>query len=403
MPEQELTTCRQRGAADAPARPRPAGPVGADRWRFGRWLLSAVSVAALGMVLAGGPVGAQADAEVLTVGTKPLEPFVFVEGDARGPVQADALSGFSIDYWNAVAERLGVETEWVVEETVGDIIDSAEAGDVDAAIAGISITREREAIIDFSQPYYISGQQIVVRDEGTAGTFRTLAALVGSGTFVVPLAVLVVLVLVVSHLVWWFERGHDSDDFPFDYREGIGEAIWWSTVSVITGGEAVKNINTTLSRLIAVFWMLVGLFLLAFVTARATSVLTVAELEADIGGLDDLAGRPVATVEATATVPFLQAEIGVLPREESDLDGAIAALRSGDVDAVVFDAPVLAHALNRAGGDDLLLIEPPVGRDPYGIALPSGSDRLEQVNAAVIEIGRDGTLDELMLVWFGGS
>lgn len=361
------------------------------------------TLALLGALVAGGPAGAQGDGEVLTVATKPLEPFVFVEDDARGPVDAAALSGFSIDYWNAVAERLGVETQWVVEETVADIIASAEAGEVDASIAGISITREREAIIDFSQPYYISGQQIVVRDEGTAGTFRTLAALVGSGTFLVPLAVLVVLVLIVSHLVWWFERGHDSDDFPYEYRAGIGEAIWWSTVSVITGGEAVKNINTTLSRLIAVFWMLVGLFLLAFVTARATSVLTVAELEADISGLDDLANRPIATVEATATVPFLQDEIGVIAREEPDLGSAIAALRSGDVDAVVFDAPVLAYALTQLGGDDLLLIEPPVGRDPYGIALPSGSDRLEEVNAAVIEIGRDGTLDELMVAWFGSS
>ncbi|MEL6982589.1 MAG: transporter substrate-binding domain-containing protein, partial [Actinomycetota bacterium] len=217
------------------------------------------------------------------------------------------------------------------------------------------------------------------------------------------LMILVVLVLVVSHLVWWFERGHDSDDFPFEYRAGIGEAIWWSTVSVITGGEAVKNINTALSRLIAVFWMLVGLFLLAFVTARATSVLTVAELQSDIGGLEDLAGRPVATVEATATVTFLQEEIGVIPREEAGLDEALAALADGDVDAVVFDAPVLSYALNQSGRDDLILVEPSVGRDPYGIALPSGSERLEDVNAAVIEIGRDGTLDELLDRWFGSG
>lgn len=376
-----------------------------------RRVTDAVTVLALGALLlglstmvGGGPVSAQEESDgTMVVATKPLEPFVFVEDDARGPVEADALSGFSIDYWNEVADRLGVETQWVVEEGVTDIIDAARDGEVDASIAGISITREREAVIDFSQPYYISGQQIVIRDEGTAGTFRTLASLIGSGTFLIPLMILVLLVLVVSHLVWWFERGHDSDDFPYGYREGIGEALWWSTVSVITGGEAVKNINTALSRLIAVFWMLVGLFLLAIVTARATSVLTVAELQADIGGLEDLAGRPVATVESTATVAFLQDEIGVIPREEADLDDALAALADGDVDAVVFDAPVLAYALNRSGRDDLILVEPAVGRDPYGIALPSGSERLEDVNAAVIEIGRDGTLDELLDRWFGGS
>ncbi len=333
--------------------------------------------------------------QTLVVATKPLEPFVFTdEAEPRG---------FSIDYWNEVAGLLGMETEWVVEEEVEDIIALAQAGEVDAAIAGISITREREAIIDFSQPYYISGQQIVTRTSTGGGAFRTLASLIGSGTFLVPLGILVVLVLVVSHLVWWFERGHDSDDFPQSYRQGIGEAVWWSTVSVITGGEAVKNINTALSRLIAVFWMLVGLFLLAFVTARATSVLTVAELESDIAGIDDLSARPVGTVQETASVNFLQDEAGIIAREYEDLDTALAALLDEEIDAVVFDAPVVSYAVNQRYQNELLLVEPVEGRDPYGIALPADSELLEDVNAAVIEIGRDGTLDALLVEWFGSS
>ncbi|MEM7274898.1 MAG: transporter substrate-binding domain-containing protein [Actinomycetota bacterium] len=331
---------------------------------FLRWRAALVCLV-LGLLLALASPGAaqstdedadQTTGETLTVATKSLPPLVSIGEDGE-------LSGFSIDYWEEVASRLGVGTTWVIEQEVSDLIAATEAGEVDAAIAGISITREREAVIDFSQPYYISGQQIVTTPGG-AGTFGTLGSLIGSGTFLVPLIVLVVLVILVSHLVWWFERGHDSDDFPYEYRAGIGEALWWSTVSVITGGEAVKNINTALSRLIAVFWMLVGLFLLAFVTARATSVLTVAELESDISGLDDLAGRPVATVQQTASVAFLRDEAGVIAREEPDLDAALAALLSGDVDAVVFDAPVVAFSVNESYKGDLILVEPVAGRDP---------------------------------------
>ena len=263
---------------------------------------------------------APAAADTVRIATKPLEPFVFVDDEE--------LRGFSIDYWNEVAARLGVSTEWCVKDTVGEIIDLAEAGAVDASIAGISITKERELIIDFSQPYYISGQQLVTLPGGTS-TLGTLFDLLFSGTFLVPVALLIVLVLIVSHLVWFFERGHESDDFPYEYRSGIGEAIWWSTVSVITGGEAVKNINTALSRIIAVFWMLVGLFLLAFVTARATSVLTVAELESDIGGLEDLAGKSVTTVEGTASVDFLRDEAGIEPRQAATLSAALDDLVAG--------------------------------------------------------------------------
>ena len=215
-----------------------------------------------------------------------------------------------------------------------------------------------------------------------------------------PLLFLIVLILIVSHLVWFFERGHGSDDFPTEYRKGIVEALWWSTVSVITGGEAVKNINRGLSRIIAVFWMLIGLFLLAVVTARATSVLTVAELQSDISSLDDLSGRTVGTVEATSAVTFLRNEAGIVAREYVTLDDAFEALEGGRLDAVVFDAPVVSYAV-ATEHSELRVVETLIGRDPYGIAVGEGSELLEPLNAAVIELGRDGTLDSLLTQWFG--
>jgi ABC-type amino acid transport substrate-binding protein len=42
----------------------------------------------------------QAQTESLRVATMPLEPFVIADGDQ--------LSGFSIDLWDAIAERLGM-------------------------------------------------------------------------------------------------------------------------------------------------------------------------------------------------------------------------------------------------------------------------------------------------------
>ena len=357
---------------------------------------------ALGAVLASGhseaeaqtedPVPSTFAGETLTVATKPLEPFVFVDDEP--------LRGFSIDYWNEVADRLGITTEWVECDTVGEIIAAVENGDADVAIAGISITAQREQIIDFSQPYYNSGLKIVTT-ESSSGTFRALFSLIGSGTFVVPLLFLIVLIVIVSHLVWFVERGHGSDDFPTEYRKGIVEALWWSTVSVITGGEAVKDINRGLSRVVAIFWMLIGLFLLAVVTARATSVLTVAELQSDISSLEDLGGRKVGTVEGTSSVGFLRTEAGLVAREYITLDDAFDALEAGDLDAVVFDAPVVSYAV-ATERDKLNVVETLIGRDPYGIAVGQGSDLLEPLNAAVIEVGRDGTLDDLLAQWFGG-
>ena len=176
--------------------------------------------------------------------------------------------------------------------------------------------------------------------------------------------------------------------------------MWWSTVSVLTGGEAVKNINTALSRVIAIFWMIIGFFVLAGVTARLASATTVDALQSDINNIEDLQGKSVTTVAGTASVDFLRVEGRITARLTEDLDTALADLAADRTDAVVFDAPVVSYLIKTQYGGELMLAGAPLDLDPYGIALPQDSALLEEVNSAVIAIGRDGTLQDLQSVWF---
>ncbi len=340
-------------------------------------------------------LGQQAgDGETVVVATKPLEPFVIEDPDS-----ADGVRGFSVDVWNEIADRLGVSTDWLYMDTVSDIIDAAEAGTVDASIAGISMTAEREGIIDFTHPYYDSGLQVATIGGEETGVWGTLTELVTSGTVLWPLAGLFALLVLISHLVWWGERRHNPE-FPQSYKEGIGEAMWYSSVSIVTGGEAVKDIRRPLSRIFALSWMLVGLFLVAFVTAQAASALTVQELQSGINGLDDLSGKSVTTVEGTVSERFLERR-NLSPDTVADLDAALAALDEGSTDAVVFDAPVLAYRAATDFSGRLDLVGSVFQPDPYSIALPTGSELREPINAALLAMLNDGTMAELEARWFG--
>lgn len=98
--------------------------------------------------------------EPLRVVTKSLPPFVIVEGDE--------LTGLSIELWDLIAQRIGVEYEWHKLDTVGELLAAIQDGKADVAIAGITITEQREELLDFSFPYFDSGLQIMVRQESTS-------------------------------------------------------------------------------------------------------------------------------------------------------------------------------------------------------------------------------------------
>ena len=63
------------------------------------------------------------------------------------------LSGFEIELGNELCARAGFECEWVTNEW-DSIIPNLVAGNYDTIIAGMSITDERDELIDFTQDYY---------------------------------------------------------------------------------------------------------------------------------------------------------------------------------------------------------------------------------------------------------
>jgi arginine/lysine/histidine/glutamine transport system substrate-binding/permease protein len=82
---------------------------------------------------------------VLVVATEPaFPPFEF---------QADngELQGFDIDLMNAIGETAGLEVQFESLPFDG-IIPALQAGTVDAAISGMTITEERLQTVDFSRP-----------------------------------------------------------------------------------------------------------------------------------------------------------------------------------------------------------------------------------------------------------
>lgn len=109
--------------------------------------------ASLALTVAAGTVSS----ETLRVVTDPsFVPFEMMDQ------QTGEMIGFDMEIIREVADRAGFEIDLNTMDFNG-IIPALQTGNVDIAIAGITITDQREEIVDFSDPYYDSGLRILVR------------------------------------------------------------------------------------------------------------------------------------------------------------------------------------------------------------------------------------------------
>ena len=101
-------------------------------------------------------LGGAAHAQTATVATDPsFVPFEMMDEETG------EMTGFDMDMIRELADRAGLEVDINTMDFNG-IIPAVQTGSVDIAIAGITITDERAQIVDFSDPYYDSGLQILV-------------------------------------------------------------------------------------------------------------------------------------------------------------------------------------------------------------------------------------------------
>ena len=330
--------------------------------------------------------------KTLRVGTKPFAPFSFV--------QEGQYIGFSIDLWREVAKELELEYELYGEKTVVDLLNSVSSKNTDVAIAGITITAEREETVDFSHSFFESGLQILVPIDSQASSINTFVWLIFSPILLKTIGVLLAVVIISAHLLWFFEKEKNPEMFPKEYLKGIWEACWWSVVTVVTVGYGDKAPIGVAGRIIAIIWMFTGVLLISYFTASVSSALTVQQLKTSIQKLEDLNGKRVATVKGSTAAQYL-ADRPIKKVEFELVEEAFKSLEESEVDAIVYDSPVLQNYAAQDGVGKARVVGSTFERQSYGIALKTNSPYREQINLALLKLEENGTYDEIYRKWFG--
>jgi len=336
------------------------------------------------------PLSAQTPSSALRVVVKPAEPFAFE--------QNGVLTGYSVDLWKKAAAEAGYSFETTVVQTVPELLEAVQSGAADVGVGAISITPEREEILDFSHPFFKSGLQVMARAKGEAGAFSAFRALLNRNVGEVVL-VLLLAVFLISHILWMVERKINPESFPEGYVRGVWESTWWSIATLISGGCENKAPVGVAGRLVAVVWMLGGIGLTSYITATLASAMTVNTLTAEVSGLSDLRGARVGTITGSSAETLLQRS-GFDVAGYPDVAAAAAALGNGSVKGVVYDSPILRYFVAQNPSAGFSLVGEPFDLQDYGFALKLGSPLRKEINAALLKLQVAGWTDELEDKWF---
>lgn len=337
-----------------------------------------------------GAAGAMAAEPALVVGVAPFPPHVM-----ESP---QGVRGFDIDIWTAVAESIGSESTFRLMP-LEQLTEAVQGGDVDVAIAGMSITSERELEMDFSHPYMESGLRILTTTDQEPAIIRVFRSITAEAELS-ALGALVAFFLICSNVLFFVERG--SSGISRRYFPGILEAAWCVLATITTVGYGDVTPRRWTGRLVSLLVMVIGIALFGVAIAQLSAGLMLAELTSDIGGPDDLGDRPVATVAgSTSTLAALR--LGARLVEVERIEEAYGLLQSGAVEAILFDAAPLMQYARQEGGTAVVLVGPLIERQSYGIAFPPGSGLRENVNRALLALRESGEYDRIYARWFASA
>lgn len=129
---------------------------------------SETSCARLGPDAAEDLLGTICDAGVIRVATDPnYAPQSFLRPDGT-------FEGFDIDTANEIGERLGVEVQYETPN-FDEVVAGGWAGRFDISVGSVTVTADREEVLDFTAPYYYTPAQMAATVESGITTVEGMA------------------------------------------------------------------------------------------------------------------------------------------------------------------------------------------------------------------------------------
>ncbi|CAF0769478.1 unnamed protein product [Brachionus calyciflorus] len=340
----------------------------------------------------------------------------------------DQYKGYCVDLLVKISTICGFNyTIKLVEDGVhGALVDGKWNGIVneliekkaDLAVAGLTITYQREQVIDFTKPFLNLGISILYKrpQKGTPNLF----------SFLSPLSIEIWLYMLAAYLIVSFMLFVLARFSPYEWQNPhpckqdsgvvvnqftVLNSLWFTIGSLMQQGTDI-NPRAPSVRLISCVWAFFTLILISSYTANLAAFLTVQRMQNPIENADDLSKQTeikYGSVRSGSTENFFkESKIQTYERMwnfmSSNPDVFVKSTEEG-IERVKKGG--YAYLLESTTNDylrqrdcDLMQVGGLIDTKGYGIGLPTGSPWRDQISNAILQLQEKGDLQELYIKWW---
>lgn len=292
-------------------------------------------------------------------------------------------SGLSVELWEALAGRVGIRYQWR-EYPFEDLLKAVANADVDVAVGPISLTSDREVIMDFTHPYFVSDLAIAVPRKAHMFPWAEVAKEFFTSSWLKIVACLLVMLLLASASLWLFERHRNRAQFGGNWHHGLGSSFWWAAVTMSGVGYGDKAPITFGGRAVGLVWMFISVITVALVTASVTSAVVATRAANNIHSPHDLGHAHVSVLNGSTAEKFCiqtRLDFSLYPTMEATLQ----AVMEKEVDACIGDEAELRYIAKERFPRKLEILPFSFQREECSFALPTASPWIEPLNRALLD------------------
>ncbi|AWO99029.1 putative glutamate receptor ionotropic kainate 4-like [Scophthalmus maximus] len=370
----------------------------------------------------------------LTITTILENPYVMLRHNHQELDGNDRYEGFCVDMLKELADILkfkyrirlvgdglygvpGANGTWT--GMVGELISRK----ADLAVAGLTITAEREKVIDFSKPYMTLGISIMYRVHlGRRPGYFSFLDPFSPGVWLFMLlaylAVSCVLFLVARLTPYEWYNPHPCLKGRCNLlinQYSLGNSFWFPVGGFMQQGSTIAP-RALSTRCVSGVWWAFTLIIISSYTANLAAFLTVQRMEVPIESVDDLADQTAieyGTMHGGSTMTFFQnSRYQTYQRMwnfmhskqpsvfvKSTEEGIARVLKSNY-------AYLLESTMNeyyRQRNCNLTQIGGLLDTKGYGIGMPLGSVYRDEFDLAILKLQEDNRLEILKRKWWDGG